>query len=335
MILNLERFETQGRPQWQRLEVLLDALATRPGGALTLEEAEQLRRLYHRAAADLNRLEQGAAAGALTSYLEALVGRAYGEVHARSRRWPRPSWVLLHRFARQVPVVFRRHVRLFWLALGLTLAGAAFGATAVTLNPAATDILLPADYLRNPAARVQSAEHPTAAATPVEESTLAGTVIANNIRVSILALALGVTLGIGTGLMLFVNGVLVGAVAMQYARFGFGLFVAGWLLPHGAFEIPSVLIAGQAGFLLAQLLLTGGREPRWQRVRAALPELLTLLGGVCCLLLWAGTVEGFYSQHHAPEVAYSTKVALGLCELALLSAYLFLYGRDKAEAAAP
>ena len=51
--------------------------------------------------------------------------------------------------------------------------------------------------------------------------------------------------------MLFYNGVILGAVAVDYVRAGETKFLLGWLMPHGVIEIPAILIAGQAGFMLA------------------------------------------------------------------------------------
>lgn len=337
MILDLDRFARTGQPAWSELEALLDRLEARADRRLEPGEAEALEDLYHRAAADLNRLEQGACASSLQGYLQNLVVRAYSQIYAAPRAlpWQQGRWRRLPRvalgFLQRVPQVFRRHVRLFGLAVALTLAGCLFGALAVLLDPAATNVLLPAAYLRNPAQRVAQdlgqaggvGRHPPDLS---EETEFSAQLITHNIQVSLFALALGVTLGIGTGLLLFENGILLGAVAARYSQQGFGWFVAGWLLPHGAFEIPSVLIAGQAGFMLAGMLLRGGREPRWARIRHQLPELLTLLGGLSCLLVWAGLMEAFFSQHHAAG-AYGAQVAVGLSELLLLAAYLALAGR--------
>ena len=64
--------------------------------------------------------------------------------------------------------------------------------------------------------------------------------------------------GVGTIVMLFYNGVILGAVTVDYIRAGQTKFLAGWLLPHGAVEIPSILIAGQAGLVLALALIGWG-----------------------------------------------------------------------------
>ena len=193
-------------------------------------------------------------------------------------------------------------------------------------DPAAVDVLLPADYLRNPGQRVDQEvkgqnRHVDSAQI---EAAFSAQLITHNIQVALLAAALGVTYGIGTALLLFENGVLLGAVAVRYTQQGFGLFVTAWLLPHGAFEIPSILIAGQAGFYLARLLL---RRSEDRDMRLAMREWLVLIGGLALMLVWAGLMEAFFSQHHAPVLPYGFKVGIGAAELVLLAIYLLLIGR--------
>jgi hypothetical protein len=51
-------------------------------------------------------------------------------------------------------------------------------------------------------------------------------------------------------------------------------------------------------------------------------------------LIWAGLVEGFFSQYHEPLVPYSVKIAFGLVQLALLAVFLGRSGRS-GETSAP
>ena len=53
----------------------------------------------------------------------------------------------------------------------------------------------------------------------------------HNTQVAIFTMALGMTWGVGTVIMLFYNGVLLGAVAVDYAGAGQTKFLLGWLLP--------------------------------------------------------------------------------------------------------
>ncbi len=332
MILDLERFQAQAVPRWRDLESLLAVLESRPERRVDPTEAEQLQELYAQVATDLNRVTHGALAPELRQYLERLVARAYGELYyappTRSELWQPRRWLRLFTV---FPEAFRRNARYFALAVLITLLGCAFGGLAVHYDPASVDVLLPADYLRDPAQRVHDEEqeqgrHLDSAQT---EAAFSAQLIKHNIQVALLAAALGVTFGIGTALLLFENGVLLGAVAVHYTQQGFGLFVTAWLLPHGAFEIPSILIAGQAGFYLARLLLRR-REDR--NSRQSMREWLVLVAGLALMLVWAGLMEAFFSQHHAPLLPYGFKIAVAVAELVLLTIYLLMIGRTESGA---
>lgn len=310
MILDLERFQVQAGPRWRDLESLLAVLESRPDRRVNPPEAEQLQELYAQVAADLNRVTHGALAPELRQYLERLVARGYAELYyappTRSEVWQPRRWL---RIFTAFPETFRRNSRYFALAVLITLLGCAFGGLAVRYDPAAVDVLLPADYLRNPGRRVHEEEqgqgrHLDSAQT---EAAFSGQLIRHNIQVALLAAALGVTFGIGTALLLFENGVLLGAVAVHYTQQGFGLFLTAWLLPHGASEIPSILIAGQAGFYLARLLL---RRQEDRNSRQSMREWLVLVAGLAMMLVVAGLMEAFFSQHHAPVLPYGFKLAV-------------------------
>jgi uncharacterized membrane protein SpoIIM required for sporulation len=101
-------------------------------------------------------------------------------------------------------------------------------------------------------------------------------------------------------------------------------------LPHGAAEIPAILIAGQAGLMLALALIGWGKRiPLRARLREISQDLVTLIFGVGLLLVWAGFVEAFLSQYHEPIVPYLAKIAFGLVELILLFLFLGRSGLKK------
>jgi uncharacterized membrane protein SpoIIM required for sporulation len=127
---------------------------------------------------------------------------------------------------------------------------------------------------------------------------------------------------------------MLGAVAVDYLLAGQAPFLFGWLLPHGAVEIPAILVGSQAGFVLAGALLGRGRRKRLSaRLRAVAPDVVTLCIGAALMLVWAGLVESFFSQYHEPVLPYAVKIAFGCVELVVLHWYLFRAGR--AEETAP
>lgn len=328
MILDLDRFVRVSRRRWQELETMLDQVEA---GAMVedLDRLERFYQLYERACADLARLSTFAAAPEIQRYLEALVARAYAEMHeTRRRRRFSPVRLLIEAF----PQAFRRRAWAFALALTATLVGAGFGGVVVIADPEAKRALMPFPHLQqDPTQRVETEESSVEDPSDGFQSAFAAQLIRHNTRVGLFALALGMTFGIGTMIVLFYNGVILGAVCVDFIAAGETVFLAGWLLPHGVVEIPAFLIAGQAGLVLARALLHGRASGQTgQALREVRPDLVALAVGFGCLLVWAGFVESFLSQLHAPVFPYSYKIVLGVTELVLLGVFLTLSGRKNA-----
>ena len=187
--------------------------------------------------------------------------------------------------------------------------------------------------MQRPSERVTEEEKPDEdEKDPLRVGKMVGTAfyMTHNTRVSITALAFGITWGVGTILLLLFNGILLGAVAIDYILGGETAFLVGWLLPHGAIEIPAILIAGQAGLVLGSALIGWGtRRPVRRRLRAISGDLVTLIFGVAILLTWAGFVEAFLSQYHEPVIPYALKISFGVLELVLLVLFLSRSGAER------
>ncbi|MEI9999191.1 MAG: stage II sporulation protein M [Verrucomicrobiota bacterium] len=329
MILDLQQFIAAERPRWDELEAQLRRIEEDPDLRLSLEEVRRFHYLYDRAASDLLRISTFASSPEILGYLEALVARAYGEIH--ETREPRRRFLFRHWFTQQLPQTFRRHIQAFWLSLGLTVLGALFGGGILYVDPDAKASLLPFEHLQGkPSERVAEEQEEKGAYLEGRKAGFAGQLMTHNIRISLFTLALGMTYGIGTVAVLFYNGVILGAVSIDYITDGQTAFLLGWLLPHGSVEIPSVMIAGQAGFILAGALI-GSRQRLglMDRLAAVRDDLVTLIGGFSLLLVWAGLVEAFFSQYHEPVLPYGVKIGFGLLELVLLFSFLAFGGRGK------
>jgi uncharacterized membrane protein SpoIIM required for sporulation len=328
VIIDLQRFATDERPHWAELDALLSRLEDDAQLTLNLEETKRFQYLYERASADLVKIATFSSAPELRRYLESLVARAYGEIHETRQRPHRLA--PLHWFFHTFPQTFRRHVNAFWLALAITFVGCAFGGAAVMLDPEAKPVLLPFSHLQSdPRERVAREERPHIDQLRGAKAMFSSFLMTHNTQVSILTLALGMTWGVGTMIMLFYNGVILGAVALDYMLAGETKFLIGWLLPHGAVEIPSILIAGQAGFVLGRALIGwGDRQSLKTRLRKISSDLVTLILGVAVMLVWAGFVESYLSQYHEPIIPYSIKIGFGIIELCLLTLFLAKSGTN-------
>lgn len=336
MIVDLARFVEKERPHWEELDRELNRLAD---GLTSLQDIRQARRLlslFQRACSDLGRIGAANAEPELRAYLESLVARGYAEIHSVTAG-PR-GFRFWHWLTTVFPQTFRRHVWAFHVSWALTVVGAIVGAVLMTADPDSREIVLPFSHLteQTPSERVAKEEsRETSKRLEDRKARFSSMLMANNIKVSINAVALGLTYGLGTVVLLFYNGVILGAVALDYLRDGQGVFLLGWLLPHGSIEIPAILLAGQGGFVLGRALIGWRtRDGIRSRLRKVAPDLATLVGGIAIMLIWAGLIEAFFSQYHEPVLPYWVKISFGLVEIAFLAWFLSCRGSDKAEAAA-
>lgn len=324
MIIDLHRFVEEERPYWTELERLLDRVE-RTKSKLTIQDAQRVFYLHQRTCSDLAKLNTFASEPAIRQYLEGLVARAYCEVHERrTKQRFRPIYWLLVTF----PCTFRRHFKTFMLSTALLVSGMVFGAIACSTDTRAKEVLIPQGlgYSRDAAKRVANEEKRKGYQTQGHQGTAA--YFRHNTTVSFNVIALGFTFGIGTAIMLFYNGIIVGAIGIDYIMSGETTFLFAWLMPHGVVEIPAILIGGQAGLVLASAIIGWKSEKRLrQRLREATPDVVTLALGTAVMLLWAGAIESWFSQTHEPVLPYALKISFAIIELIALCAFFIYAGR--------
>lgn len=323
MIIDLIRFINEHKHYWAELASILDSLEKNPHQKMSVYQINNFHDLYQRASADLSRISTFSSEENIRLHLESLVARAYGEIYETSDRSSRfrPFYLFINTF----PKTVRRHSLLLLISFIITLSGMGFGALALGLDPEAKKILMPFPHLlTDPSERVNLEEETEKDRLKGSRASFSSYLITHNIRVSIAALALGMTLGIGTVIILFTNGIMLGAVAADYILAGQTKFLLGWLLPHGVIEIPAILLAGQAGLLLAKaIIIKDGFKPVKQRLKSVSKEVVTMIFGVAIMLFWAGLIEAFLSQYHEPIVPYSIKIGFGTAEFILLMIFFF------------
>ncbi len=329
MILDLQRFLETARPVWTALEKDLDYLENDPDPAWDLARTEQFYRLYQQTSAHLAEVRHLTAERELRGYLEQLVARSYARIYVRGKEKSRGRW--WQWFTAAFPAAVRRHAMAGVLSVGLFLVGCLFGAVALRIDPTAKGALLPFGHgQQTPTQRVQKEMEDQGKKISQARGRFSAELMTHNTQVAFFTLGLGMTWGLGTIVMLFYNGVILGAVALDYIVDGQLVFLMGWILPHGSVEIPAILLAGQAGLVLGHALIGwGNRLPRRLRLRAVLPDLVTMAGGVAVLLVWAGIIESFFSQYHEPVVPYALKIAFGVVQLGALSLFLARGGANE------
>ena len=118
----------------------------------------------------------------------------------------------------------------------------------------------------------------------------------NNIKVSLTTFAFGLLFSVGTGFILFQNGLMLGAFQYFFHQKGLFLpsFLSIWI--HGTIEISAIVIAGGAGLLMGNSLLFPGTYPRLESFKRGAKKGLKIVVGLVPLFIIAGFLESYVTR---------------------------------------
>jgi uncharacterized membrane protein SpoIIM required for sporulation len=272
---------------------------------------------YRRISTDLARAQSMGADRATVSRLNRMASGGhnllYGYVKAKAAPGLR-SW--FGRFAAEI----RDNYRVVLLSAFLFFAAAIVSFLAVRWNPELAFELVGPEFYEFEPAREESLHDIPEIMRPVAASAI----LSNNLQVSILAFAFGMTLGIGTGYLLLYNGMHLGSVIGWMSLTGNGRALWGWVMPHGVTEIAAVIIAGAAGLLLAKGILVPGAYRRSHSLKRLAGKALILELGCMLMLGVAGLIEGFVSPS---QIGFSARVTIMGASILLWLLYFAAAGR--------
>ena len=321
-------FIEESRPGWERLVSALDRTRSRGVTSLPVSDLRAMNDDYRRASADLAYAQTHFPASDTTVWLNALVGRAHGELYGAAPKRAAGLWRFL---SRDYPALVRSQWRMVALSAGLLFGAVALAYLLAFVDYPLARLFLPAQLRDNVADRFESGQQSRNAIVGLAPLYAAGITV-NNIEVAFAAFAGGVTFGALTVYALAQNGLLLGALAGVYAKAGLSLPFWGLIVPHGSLELPAIILAGAGGLMMARALISPGDLPRMQALReAARPAVLLVLGTIPLFII-AGFVEAFVTPRAIDPLL---KIALGVALFALLVAYVVLPGRRQAPTAVP
>jgi uncharacterized membrane protein SpoIIM required for sporulation len=145
----------------------------------------------------------------------------------------------------------------------------------------------------------------------------------HNAGIGLMAFALGFAAGVPTALLMFTNGLMLGAFLALYAQHGLLLPLLGWLLPHGIPEMLAVVLCGAAGFHIAGALLAPGDRSTREALVLAGRRASTVVTGCVLLFAIAGIIEGVFRQTVTDDFA---RTALAVFDVMWLGLWIGLSG---------
>jgi uncharacterized membrane protein SpoIIM required for sporulation len=300
------------RPYWERLATLAAECQGAGVRRLGRNELRELALLYRQVANDLSVVRQDGTARSTADMLNQLLGRTHNIIYSGRKR----SFSGVLTFLRKdYPQHFRRLLPYTLTAIALFSGGALLG-TLLTLarHGFMESILGPAMV-----ATIHRHQMWTHSIVGMKPQAASG-IMTNNLTVTFMTFAAGITAGLGTIWLIFFNGFLMGVIATACQQAHMSRDLWSFVCPHGSLELPAIFIAGGAGLRLGSGMLFPGLYSRRDSIARAGREAAQLLAGVIPMLVVAGTIEGFFSPSGAPA---GLKFAVGAALFTLLLLWLF------------
>jgi uncharacterized membrane protein SpoIIM required for sporulation len=319
--MRVNEFYQSRRGDWETLSRLLEQSQKEISG-LSETQVRDLARLYRATTSDLALAQRDFPRNEVTVYLNQLVARAHAVVY-------RSEPLALRRLWQFATTGFPRLFRETWIfpfiaALFFVLPAIASGLVTYS-SPQSATLLLPPEAHRL-IGIVENKE--LWIDMPVEERPyISAFIMRNNIQVSFLAFASGLTAGLLTLWVLFMNGLMIGTLTGLTAFHGIGFELWTFVIGHGVIELTIIFIAGGSGLMLGWAILRPGLMRRRDALAQAARKAVYLLLGAVPWLVVAGTIEGFISPNETIPIPIKWMVGIG--SGILLYGYLLLAGRER------
>ncbi|MBD2768153.1 stage II sporulation protein M [Hymenobacter sp. BT664] len=250
-----------------------------------------------------------------TAYLNSLTGKFHQAIY-KNKSEARGRFGQF--WARELPLVVSRHYPALGWALAFFALCTALGALSTAYDDTFVRSILGDEYVNRTLENIRRGD-PMAIYKSDDSTSMFLQITFNNIRVALLTFAAGITLGVGTGYLLFYNGLMLGA--FQYFFYQQHVLKASvltiWI--HGTLEISSIVLAGGAGFVMARGILFPGTHSRTESFRYAAREGGKLALGLVPIFMLAGFLESFVTRHTEMPIAASLAIIGGS------AAFIFWY----------
>ena len=324
-LLKSYRFRVEREARWHELEDLVARAEKQGLHSLDADELTRTPVLYRACMSSLSVARSISLDANLLAYLESLCLRAYFVVYGVRTGI---GQVVAGFFRREFPAAVRltRWSNLF--AMLLLLAGIATGWAVTAREPAWFEAFVSPAMAQG---RTPDASRELLESTifdkpkPADQLTAFATFLfQHNARIGMLCFALGAAFGVPVVLLLYYNGLAIGAICAVFSGKDLTIEFLAWLAIHGTTELAAIVLCGGAGFHVAGAMINPGRRTRLTALREKGRTAAALVVGAVVMLFVAALLEGLGRQLVIDTTA---RLTLGCTMLGLWLVYFAFCGR--------
>jgi uncharacterized membrane protein SpoIIM required for sporulation len=285
-ILKEEQFIKTNTNTWRELEGFSIAINKKGVKSLPSNEVKKFLSTFRLCSHHLAYARTHYPDSSVVNYLNSLISKCHSHIYAVKRTSPSQ---LFKYIGYEFPTLLKEHKWFVLSSFAFFAFGVLLSLILVLGNTDNANIFLPA-------AMIESVKSGTAGGGGQWNYPLMSSYIMfNNISVSLRAFVFGITLGLGTIYVLFMNGALLGALTALMYMYGNPKHYWSLILPHGVIELTAIFISGAAGLIIAKSMLLPGEFTRKHSLINGAKKAVSLVMGVIFMLVIAGIIEGFFT----------------------------------------
>ena len=292
-------FLKKNTEKWKHFEALLKA----PNS----ETADTIADLYVKVSNDLAYAQSNFPNSKTTQYLNDLAIKAHNTLYKNKRT---DLHTLLRFWTYDVPEIFSRRQKELLVSFIVFAVAITIGATSSVLEDNFARNFLGDRYINMTIENIENGDPLAVYKDEYAMNMFLGITI-NNIRVSFIAFIAGLITSIGTGLILFNNGIMVGAFLQFFAKYTLLKEALLVVFIHGTLELSAIVIAGAAGFVIGNSFLFPGTYSRYEAFLKGAKEGMKMVIALVPIFVLAGFLESFVTRYTETPIWLSLSIIIG------------------------
>jgi uncharacterized membrane protein SpoIIM required for sporulation len=282
------------------------------------ENPDRLADMFIQVTDDLSFARTNYPKSSITKYLNSLAFRLHQLIYVNKKEDKKRFGLF---WVQEFPLHLYGIKKYIFYSLIIFLVSMAMGAVSTLNDDTFVRLILGDDYVNMTLHNMEKGD-PLAVYKEMNQTDMFLGITFNNIKVSFYAYIFGVLISIGTGYILFYNGVMLGAFLAFFYQKGFfaDAMLTVWI--HGTLEIFAIIMAGAAGIMLGNSILFPGTYSRLTSFMNGVKGSLKIAVGIVPMYIVAGFLEGFITRYTGAPVV--VRLFIILSSLAFIIWYFFL-----------
>jgi len=277
-------FIKQNKKKWKELEKHL---------ASDNSDPDKLSDLYIQVSDDLSYARTFYPNRSVRLYLNNLAQQVYSNIY-KSRR---SSWSdILFFWKEELPKIVWDSRKELSVSFFVFVLAVSIGVFSAIQDPEFVRVVLGDEYVNMTQANIKNGD-PMAVYKQSKHMDMFLGITLNNVRVDFLTFASGLVLGIGSILIMFYNGIMVGVFQFFFVQQGLFIDSALTIWLHGTLEMSGMVLAGAAGIRLGSGLVFPGTYSRLQAFQVSALHGFKLLMGTIPITIFAAIIESFLTRY--------------------------------------